>query len=108
MIIHSRRLLRPAFALTLASMTWACVPDGNGARAAARVAVRADSAGVELVQLPAGDSTLGWSFDQQFVAGGAADTLLAASALDADRVALDDSARTYVLDGPAGVVRVIE
>ena len=69
---------------------------------------RADSAGIELVQLPASDQRLTWSFDEIYAIGGSADSSLALSRLRSGTVAADERGRVYVLDRMGANVRIVE
>lgn len=70
--------------------------------------MRSDSVGIAIVTAPERDAALDWRFDPLFEVGGAEDTVLVASDIHPDRLTLDDSGRTYLLDRGVAVVRVIE
>lgn len=91
--------------ILLSTLAVACVASERHAGYSTSV----DSAGVEIVRIRGGgDAHLSWQFDETFALGGASDTSFVSSVVAADRIAVDDSGRTFILDGPEGLVRIVE
>lgn len=90
-------------AIVVALLATACgcgPPDGDPA-------VRADSAGIEIVRSTSPDRELAWEFDREWSIGGSADERLAVSELPPFHVATDGAERVYVLEEDARRVIVV-